>query len=56
VASLYEAGKALSIASALEIDAVIDPEQTRRWIVAGLDAAPPPAQRAGRKRPCVDAW
>ena len=56
VASLYEAGKALSIASALEIDAVIDPEQTRRWIVAGLDAAPPPAPRAGRKRPCVETW
>ena len=56
VASLYESGKALSIASALEIDAVIDPEQTRRWIVAGLDAAPPASPRAGRKRPCVETW
>ena len=56
VASLYDSGKALSIASALEIDAVIDPEQTRRWIVAGLDAAPPPAARQGRKRPCIETW
>ena len=56
VASLYEAGKALSIASALEIDAVIDPEQTRRWIVAGLDAGPSAMPRAGRKRPCIDTW
>ena len=56
VARLYEAGKALSIASALEIDAVIDPEQTRRWIVAGLDAVPSPMPRAGRKRPCIDTW
>ena len=56
VASLYESGKALSIASALEIDAVIDPEQTRRWIVAGLNAAPRPAARRRRKRPCIDTW
>ncbi|HRI17026.1 MAG TPA: carboxyl transferase domain-containing protein, partial [Burkholderiaceae bacterium] len=56
VASLYEQGKALSIASALEIDAVIDPADTRRWIVSGLDAIPAPAPRTGRKWPCVDAW
>jgi acetyl-CoA carboxylase carboxyltransferase component len=56
VASLYEQGKALAIASALEIDAVIDPADTRRWIVAGLDAVPPTPQRDGRKRPCIDPW
>ncbi len=28
-----------SMAAALEIDAVIDPADTRRWIVGGLDAA-----------------
>jgi acetyl-CoA carboxylase carboxyltransferase component len=39
VARLYAAGKATSMAAALEIDAVIDPADTRRWIVGGLDAA-----------------
>jgi len=45
VARLYAAGKATSMAAALEIDAVIDPADTRRWIVGGLDAA------AGMNRP-----
>jgi acetyl-CoA carboxylase carboxyltransferase component len=56
VAKLYENGKATSIASVLEIDEVIDPEQTRRWVMAGLRAAPPVLAREGRKRPCVDTW
>ena len=46
VAELYERGKALNIASVFELDDVIDPADTRRWIVAGLRAAPPPARRA----------
>jgi acetyl/propionyl-CoA carboxylase alpha subunit/acetyl-CoA carboxylase carboxyltransferase component len=39
VGRLYAAGKATSMAAALEIDAVIDPADTRRWVVGGLDAA-----------------
>ena len=45
VARLYAAGKATSMAAALEIDAVIDPADTRRWVIGGLDAA------AGVSRP-----
>jgi len=56
VAKLYQNGKATSIASVLEIDEVIDPEQTRRWVMAGLRATPPAIPRQGRKRPCVDTW
>lgn len=56
VAKLYENGKATSIASVLEIDAVIDPEQTRQWVLAGLNACPAPLPREDRKRPFVDAW
>jgi len=56
VAKLYENGKATSIASVLEIDEVIDPAETRRWIMAGLRSMPKPSPRAQRKRPCVDAW
>ena len=34
VASMYEHGKALNAASHFEIDDVIDPADTRRWIIA----------------------
>ncbi len=53
VARLYAAGKATSMAAALEIDAVIDPADTRRWIVRGLDSCPP---RRLAPRRWVDAW
>ena len=56
VAELYANGKATSIASVLEIDEVIDPAETRRWIMAGLQSVPKPAPRSHRKRPCIDAW
>ncbi len=56
VAELYANGKAVSIASVLEIDEVIDPAETRRWILAGLQSVPKPERRGHRKRPCIDAW
>ena len=40
VAQLYERGKAINMASYLEIDAVIDPADTRNWIMQGLKSAP----------------
>jgi acetyl-CoA carboxylase carboxyltransferase component len=40
VASLYERGKAINMASYLEIDAVIDPADTRKWIMQGLKSLP----------------
>jgi len=39
VAKAYEQGKAINVASYLEIDAVIDPKETRAWLVRGLLAA-----------------
>jgi acetyl-CoA carboxylase carboxyltransferase component len=56
VAAMYEKGKALNTASLFEIDDVIDPADTRRWISAGLAAAPPAPRRAGKTRPWIDAW
>ncbi len=56
VDAIYANGKAISIASVLEIDEVIDPAETRRWVLAGLNAAPPPPRAAGRRRPFVDTW
>jgi hypothetical protein len=46
---MYEKGKALNAAALFEIDDVIDPADTRRWIMAGLRSAPPPARPAGKK-------
>ncbi|MFJ4715405.1 carboxyl transferase domain-containing protein [Streptomyces sp. NPDC088785] len=37
VAELYEHGRAVNAAAALEIDAVIDPERSRSWILSSLD-------------------
>jgi len=56
VASAYEHGKALNVASAFEIDDVIDPAATRDRVVALLRSAPPPPVRTGKKRACVDTW
>ncbi|MFM7126081.1 MAG: acyl-CoA carboxylase subunit beta, partial [Actinomycetota bacterium] len=55
VARLYEHGKALSVATHFEIDDVIDPAETRRWISAILESAPR-RERRGKKRPFVDTW
>jgi acetyl-CoA carboxylase carboxyltransferase component len=41
VAKLYAEGKAINMASYLEIDACIDPAETRAWISSGLSAAKP---------------
>ena len=56
VARAYEHGKGLNMASHLEIDDVIDPADSRRWILNALRSAPPPAVRQGKKRPCIDTW
>ncbi|OPF91311.1 acetyl-CoA carboxylase family protein [Rhodopseudomonas palustris] len=56
VAELYANGKAVSIASVFEIDNVIDPAETRRWVMAGLRSVPTPPARTERKRPCIDTW
>ncbi|HSP36287.1 MAG TPA: carboxyl transferase domain-containing protein [Frankiaceae bacterium] len=56
VAMAYERGKAMSMASALEIDDVIDPADTRRVVAAAFASAPPPPVREGKKRPMVDTW
>jgi acetyl/propionyl-CoA carboxylase alpha subunit len=52
----YEDGKAISIASVLEIDQVIDPVETRDWIVRGLRAMPAAPAHPARKRPFIDTW
>ncbi len=55
VAQLYERGKAINMAAYLEIDAVIDPADTRKWIIQGLKSAP--ARKPGdANHSFVDPW
>jgi acetyl-CoA carboxylase carboxyltransferase component len=52
----YQHGRAVNVASAYEIDDVIDPADSRHRIVEALRSAPPPPARTGKKRSCVDTW
>jgi acetyl/propionyl-CoA carboxylase alpha subunit/acetyl-CoA carboxylase carboxyltransferase component len=56
VGVLYEKGKALSVARYLEIDAVIDPADTRRWLTSGIQSASTARARSVKRRPLVDTW
>ncbi len=56
LAAYYEHGKALSVATLHEIDAVIDPVETRAWIINGIRTVPPLAAGRTRRRPFVDTW
>jgi acetyl-CoA carboxylase carboxyltransferase component len=56
VDAAYEHGKALNSASHFEIDDVIDPADSRRWITTMLASAPPAPTRRTKKRPVVDTW
>jgi acetyl-CoA carboxylase carboxyltransferase component len=56
VERMYEHGQALNAASHFEIDDVIDPADSRRWITTTFAAAPPPPPRTGKKRPNIDTW
>jgi acetyl/propionyl-CoA carboxylase alpha subunit len=56
VAMAYEHGKAINMASVQEIDDVIDPVETRNWIMRGLRSLPTPEQRIEKKCPFIDTW
>ena len=53
---MYQVGKGLSMADHFEIDDVIDPQDSRQWIIAALRAAGSPPKRAQKKRPMIDTW
>jgi acetyl/propionyl-CoA carboxylase alpha subunit/acetyl-CoA carboxylase carboxyltransferase component len=56
VAAAYARGKALSQALAPALDDVIDPADTRRWILAGLKSLPPAPPRTEKKLRWIDSW
>ena len=55
VAQSYARGKAINMAAHLEIDDVIDPADTRRWIMRGYRSVPPRDPNT-RRRSFVDTW
>ncbi len=55
VGQMYDKGKAISVAGSFEIDAVIDPKETRDWLQKGLIAAKKTKKRHKNYR-FVDVW
>ena len=55
-ASAYDKAKAVNAAAGGGIDDVIDPADTRDWIVKGLKRLPPVPSRTGKKYPYIDPW
>ena len=56
VAAAYARGKALSTATYFEVDEVIDPADSRRWVATGLLGAPRRSRSHHKKRPNIDTW
>ena len=58
VGGMYQRGKAISVAEVVEIDAVIDPSETRHWLLQGLKSCRPDKPQGGwrQKRAFVDVW
>jgi acetyl-CoA carboxylase carboxyltransferase component len=52
LAKQYAAGSGLNMAATLEIDAVIDPADTRAWLLAGLEAG----QVGALTGSAIDSW
>ncbi len=55
VAKMYERGKAVNAAQGVDIDAVIDPKESRTWILRGLKSMRPARERDRRRR-YIDTW
>ena len=56
VERLYTEGKAINMASFLEIDAVIDPAETRAWLARGRKATMAGGKHGLRERRFIDPW
>lgn len=56
VAKMYELGKATTVASYFDLDDVIDPKDSRHWIVRGLDASAGRLPTDAPGKPFVDTW
>ena len=52
----YENAKAVNASAGYGIDDVIDPADTRSWIVMGLNSVPETPERTAKKYPYIDTW
>ena len=56
VAAAYARGKALSTATYFEVDEVIDPAESRKWVATALLGAKRRPRHEHKKRPNIDTW
>jgi acetyl-CoA carboxylase carboxyltransferase component len=56
VAAAYARGRALSTATYFEVDEVIDPADSRKWVATALLGAERRPGNALKRRPCIDTW
>jgi len=56
VARAYERSRAIHQGVSFGVDDVIDPMDTRKWVLNGLSSIRPPAARHEKKRRNVDTW
>ncbi|MEM7187971.1 MAG: carboxyl transferase domain-containing protein [Pseudomonadota bacterium] len=56
VEEAYETARAVNAGVGGGLDDVIDPADTRRWIVNSMKRTPPPPPRTGKKYPYIDPW
>jgi len=52
----YERAKAINASAGYGLDDVIDPADTRSWIMMGLRSLPPAEPRTRKKHPYIDTW
>ena len=52
----YNSAKAVNASAGYGLDDVIDPADTRSWIVMGLRSLPPVPPRTKKKHPYIDTW
>lgn len=56
VEEAYDTARAVNAAVGGGLDDVIDPAETRTWIVNGLNRVPPTPPRTGKKYSYIDPW
>jgi acetyl/propionyl-CoA carboxylase alpha subunit/acetyl-CoA carboxylase carboxyltransferase component len=55
-AEAYESAKAVNAGVGGGLDDVIDPAETRAWLMMGLRSQPPVEPRTGKKHAYIDTW
>nr|MCS5571153.1 carbamoyl-phosphate synthase large subunit [Pseudomonadales bacterium] len=56
VEAAYNRGKGLNAGHVFEVDDIIDPADTRTWLIAGMKAGAPLARGPQLRTPIIDAW